>query len=117
GAGQAGGVGEFWAGVGVGVAAGDTHTSALALVDRFGFIRAAETGVPDVGGGLPAALDSQLNQEGRRLLAGHGDGWGAPQVLDRLRTLGAAGQTAAGSQATSFIIPTTDGGKVSLTAF
>ena len=115
--GQPDDVAEFWAPFGVTLAAGDTHTSTLALVDRFGFIRAAETGVPDVGGGLPPALDPQLNQEGRRLLAGHGDGWGAPQVLDRLRTLGAAGQTETGSQATSFTLPTADGGRLSLAEF
>jgi len=115
--GQPDDVTRFWAPFGVTLAAGDTHTSALALVDRFGFIRAAETGVPDVGGGLPAALEPQLNQEGRRLLAGHGDGWGAPQVLDRLRTLAAAGQIETGSQATSFTLPTADGGRLSLQEF
>lgn len=108
---------EFWAPFGVTLAAGDTHTSALALVDRFGFIRAAETGVPDVGGGLPAALDAQLNEEGRRLLAGHGEGWGAPQVIDKLRTLSASGQSESGGPATSFSLPATDGRRLSLEEF
>lgn len=115
--GQPDDVTKFWAPFGVTLAAGDTHTSALALVDRFGFIRAAESGVPDVGGGLPAAVEPQLNQDGRRLLAGHGDGWGAPQVLDRLRTLAAAGQIETGSPATPFTLPTADGGRLSLREF
>jgi len=115
--GQPDDVTEFWAPFGVTLSAGDTHTSALALVDRFGFIRAAETGVPDVGGGLPAALDAQLNQQGRQLLAGHGEGWGAPQVIDKLRTLAASGQTETGGQATSFTLPTTAGGRLSLEEF
>ena len=108
---------RFWAPFGVTLAAGDTHTSALAVVDRFGFIRAAETGVPDVGGGLPAALDAQLNQEGHRLLSGHGEGWGAPQVIDKLRTLAASGQTETRGQATSFSLPTANGGRLSLEDF
>jgi len=110
-------VAGFWAPFGVTLSAGDAHTSALALVDRFGFIRAAETGVPDVGGTLPAALTSQLDQAGRRLLAGHGDGWGTPQVLDKLRTLARAGQTESTPQASAFNLPTADGSRVSLEEF
>lgn len=108
---------EFWAPFGLTLAAGDTHTSALVLVDRFGYIRAAETGVPDLGGKLPPALDAQLNEAGRTLLAGHGEGWGAPQVVDKLRTLAATGQPATKGQAAAFTLPTPEGGKLSLEQF
>ncbi|HXM58959.1 MAG TPA: SCO family protein, partial [Candidatus Dormibacteraeota bacterium] len=115
--GQADDVTEFWAPFGVQPATGDTHTSALALVDRYGFVRAAYTGVPDVGGRLPAELAGQLDAAGRALLAGHGEGWGAPQVLDGLRTLAAAGQTTAGEQAPAFTLPALDGRGTALEEF
>jgi cytochrome oxidase Cu insertion factor (SCO1/SenC/PrrC family) len=108
---------EFWSPFGVTLATGDTHTSALALVDRYGFIRAAYTGVPDVGGRLPAALDQQLDPAGRRLLAGHGEGWGAPQVVDSLRTLAAAARTSIGGQAPAFTLDASDGRRVALEQF
>jgi cytochrome c biogenesis protein CcmG, thiol:disulfide interchange protein DsbE len=112
--GEADDVTEFWAPFGVQPATGDTHTSALALVDRYGFIRAAYTGVPDLGGRLPDALQRQLNEQGRALLAGHGEGWGAPQVLDSLRSLAAAGQPPAGERAPAFSLPSLDGARMSL---
>jgi cytochrome oxidase Cu insertion factor (SCO1/SenC/PrrC family) len=71
-------IAEFWAPFGVSIATGDSHTSALALVDSHGYIRAGFTGVPDLGGRLPSALEGQLDPAGRKLLAGRGDGWGAP---------------------------------------
>jgi cytochrome oxidase Cu insertion factor (SCO1/SenC/PrrC family) len=112
--GQPDDVTEFWAPFGVAPATGDTHTSALALVDRYGFIRAAYSGVPDVGGRLPAALDRQLDPAGRSLLAGHGEGWGAPQVVDALRTLAAAGHTSIGGPAPEFALSTLDGRRLTL---
>ncbi len=112
--GQADDLAEFWAPFGVALATGDTHASALALVDRYGFIRAAYTGVPDVGGRVPAALDQQLDAAGRRLLAGHGEGWGAPQVVDSLRTLAAAARTSIGGQAPAFTLDALDGRRVAL---
>jgi cytochrome oxidase Cu insertion factor (SCO1/SenC/PrrC family) len=115
--GEAAGVTEFWAPFGVSLATGDTHTSALALVDRHGFIRAAFTGSPDVGGKVPSAVLQQLDGPGRSLLAGHGDGWGAPQVLDSLRALSAAGGTAAGGAAPAFSLPALDGSRQSLEQF
>ncbi|HEY4026022.1 MAG TPA: redoxin domain-containing protein [Candidatus Dormibacteraeota bacterium] len=105
---------EFWAPFGVLPASGDTHTSALALVDRYGFIRAAFTGVPDVGGRVPPALDQQLDAPGRALLSGHGEGWGAPQVVDSLRTMAAAASTSAGTRAPAFVLPALDGSRMSL---
>jgi peroxiredoxin len=107
-------VAECWAPFGVAPATGDTHQSALTLVDRYGFIRAGFTGVPDVGGNLPGSLERQLDAPGRALLAGHGDGWGAPQVVDSLRTLAAAGQTATGQQAPAFSLPSLAGERLSL---
>jgi cytochrome oxidase Cu insertion factor (SCO1/SenC/PrrC family) len=115
--GQPDDVTEFWAPFGVQPATGDTHTSALALVDRYGFIRAAFAGVPDVGGRLPDALTRQLDAAGRALLGGHGEGWGAPQVLDSLRTLAGAGSTTAGQRAPAFVLPAVDGGRASLEEF
>ncbi len=112
--GQVDDVTEFWAPLGVSLASGDTHTSALTLVDRYGFIRAAFTGAPDLGGRLPAALQQQLDGAGQALLAGHGEGWGAPQVVDSLRTLAAAGKTSVGEAAPPFILPALDGARLSL---
>ncbi len=105
---------EFWAPFGVTLSVGDTHTSVLVLVDRFGFVRASETGVPDLGGRLPTPLESQLDPAGLSLLKGHGEGWGAPQVLDQLRILGRWHQPAAEGEAATFNLPTLDGGRLSL---
>jgi len=107
---------EFWAPFGLALSAGDTHESALTLVDRHGFIRAAYTGVPDVGGRLPGALDAQLDAAGRQLLAGRGEGWGAPQVLESLRTMSGAAAAAPSGQgpAPSFTLRTLDARQVSL---
>lgn len=112
--GQVDDVTEFWAPLGVSLASGDTHTSALTLVDRYGFIRAAFSGAPDLGGRLPAALQQQLDRAGQALLAGHGEGWGAPQVVDSLRTLAAAGRTSVGEAAPPFSLPALDGARLSL---
>jgi cytochrome oxidase Cu insertion factor (SCO1/SenC/PrrC family) len=112
--GQLDDVASFWAPLGVSLSTGDTHTSALALVDRYGFIRAAFSGTPDVGGKLPAPLLQQLDGPGRELLAGHGQGWGAPQVLDSLRTLASAGGTTLGTPAPAFALPALDGSRLSL---
>ena len=108
---------EFWAPFGVQPSAGDTHTSALVLVDAHGYIRAGYVGVPDVGGKLPGALDAQLDPAGRQLLAGHGEGWGAPQVLETLRTLVSVGSQPAGGQAPPVSLPALTGGTVSLEEF
>lgn len=112
--GQVDDVTSFWAPLGVSPATGDTHTSALALVDRYGFIRAAFSGAPDVGGKLPAPLLQQLDGPGRSLLDGHGQGWGAPQVMDSLRTLASAGATTLGDPAPAFALPALDGSRLSL---
>ncbi len=109
---------EFWAPFGVSLATGDSHTSALALVDSHGFVRAGFTGVPDVGGRLPGALETQLDPAGRQLLDGHGQGWGAPAVLESLRTISLAGSSQpSGGQAPGFSLRTLDGRTVSLEEF
>jgi cytochrome c biogenesis protein CcmG/thiol:disulfide interchange protein DsbE len=105
---------EFWGPFGVSIATGDSHTSALALVDSHGFIRAGFTGVPDVGGNLPGALETQLDVAGRQLLASHGEGWGAPAVLESLRTLSMSFSQTTGGQAPAFSLRTLDGRTVSL---
>jgi cytochrome oxidase Cu insertion factor (SCO1/SenC/PrrC family) len=112
--GQPDDVASFWAPLGVSLSAGDTHTSALALIDRYGFIRAAFSGAPDVGGKLPSPLMQQLDASGRDLLAGHGQGWGAPQVVDSLRTLAASGGASLGDPAPAFALPALDGSRLSL---
>ena len=112
--GQVDDVTAFWAPLGVSLATGDTHTSALALVDRYGFIRAAFSGTPDVGGKLPTPLVQQLDGPGRSLLEGHGQGWGAPQVLDSLRTLAAPAGTSLGDPAPAFRLPALDGSRLSM---
>jgi cytochrome c biogenesis protein CcmG, thiol:disulfide interchange protein DsbE len=109
---------EFWAPFGVSLATGDSHPSALALVDSHGFVRAGFTGVPDVGGRLPGALEAQLDPAGRQLLAGRGEGWGAPAVLESLRTISLAGSSQpSGGQAPGFSLRTLDGRAVSLEEF
>ena len=109
---------EFWAPFGVSLAAGDSHTSALALVDSHGFLRATYTGVPDVGGSLPGVLQSQLDAAGRQLLAGHGEGWGAPAVLESLRTLTRAdAPSSAGGQVPAFNLPDLNGARIPLEEF
>lgn len=106
-------VARFWGQFGVALSSVDSHTSALALVDRHGYIRAGWTGVPDVGGRLPPGLEAQLSPAGRRLLAGHGEGWGAPQVLGALKTL-AKGAGPADPEAPNFTLPGLDGHQVEL---
>src|SRR5262249_36282349 len=105
---------EFWGPLGVSLAAGDTHSSALVLVDRYGYVRAGFTGVPDVGGARPGPLDPQPHPPGHSLRAGHGGGWGAPQVVDSLRTLAAAGRSSDGGRPPAFTLTALDGTRTSL---
>jgi cytochrome oxidase Cu insertion factor (SCO1/SenC/PrrC family) len=112
--GQADDLAEFWGPLGVSLATGDTHSSGLVLVDRHGYIRAGFTGVPDVGGRLPGQLDGQLDAAGQSLLAGHGEGWGAPQIVDSLRTLAAAGRSFEGQRPPVFSLTSLEGQRLSL---
>jgi cytochrome oxidase Cu insertion factor (SCO1/SenC/PrrC family) len=106
----------FWKPFGVQLAAGDSHVSTLALVDRHGYVRLVYRGVPDVGNDIGAPLVSALGAEGLRELASHGDGWGAPSVLQSLLTITGPEQVApgGGGRAPAFTLAGTDGSRVAL---
>lgn len=107
---------SFWRSFDVELATGDTHTSTLALVDRHGYVRLVYRGVPNVGHDIPPALVTSLSARGLSELAAGGDGWGAPDVLQALSTIGrpeASLQPGAG-KAPAFTLPSTDGTMVSL---
>ena len=106
----------FWKPFGVQLATGDSHVSTLALVDRHGFVRLVYRGVPDVGNDIAPQLVTTLGAEGLRELASHGDGWGAPSVLQSLLTITGPEQVApnGGGRAPSFTLVGTDGRRVSL---
>jgi len=105
----------FWASFHVGLDTSDSHISTIALIDRHGYIRTYFLGAPDVGGSLPVALDSQLDDQGRRLLTNHGNGWGEAQILDALQAVGGLAQTSSSGQgpAADFNLATLDGKRVS----
>jgi len=109
----------FWYPFGVQLSAADAHTSVIALVDSHGFLRATYTGSPDLGGELPGALRSQLSPAGQQLLAGHGQGWGTPQVLDQLRTIAGQGLPAGPAEgpAPEFSLASTDGSRGGLARY
>ncbi|HEY2597826.1 MAG TPA: TlpA family protein disulfide reductase [Candidatus Dormibacteraeota bacterium] len=113
---SAGALAAFWKPFDVQLATGDSHVSTLALVDRHGYVRLVYRGVPDVGNDIGAPLVSTLGAEGLRELASHGDGWGAPSVLQSLLTITGPEQVApgGGGRAPGFTLTTTDGIKVSL---
>jgi cytochrome oxidase Cu insertion factor (SCO1/SenC/PrrC family) len=106
----------FWEPFGVSLASGDSHVSTLALVDSHGYVQLVYRGVPALGGALPAALQGQLSDGGRRQLAAGGEGWGAPQVAGALRTIdGLQPQSGAGGgPAPDFSLTSTAGLQVSL---
>ena len=112
--GSAAQVAAFWKPFGVELATGDTHTSTLALVDRHGYIRLVYRGVPKVGSDIPPALVTSLSATGLRELASGGDGWGAPDVLEALATIGrgAASSQPAGGKAPAFTLASSAGGSV-----
>jgi cytochrome oxidase Cu insertion factor (SCO1/SenC/PrrC family) len=101
----------FWKPFAVELATGDTHTSTLALLDRHGYVRLVYRGVPKVGNDIPPSLVSTLSTKGLSELASGGDGWGAPDVLQALTTIGRGepSPVAAGGQAPAFSLPATDG--------
>jgi cytochrome oxidase Cu insertion factor (SCO1/SenC/PrrC family) len=109
----------FWAPFHVGLDTSDSHTSTLALIDSHGYIRTYFLGAPDIGGTLPAPLDSQLDYQGRQLLTNHGNGWGEAQILDALQAVGglAAPSTAGKGPAPAFTLETLDGQRLSLADF
>lgn len=112
-------VASFWKTFGVELSSGDVHASTLALIDRHGYVRLVYRGVPGVGNDVPPALSSSLNPEGLRQLASGGDGWGAPDVLQALLTIGAGATSSGGpdGKAPGFVLTATDGAKVSSETF
>jgi cytochrome oxidase Cu insertion factor (SCO1/SenC/PrrC family) len=106
----------FWKPFGVDLATGDSHVSTLALVDRYGYVRLVYRGVPDIGNDIPPSLVTTLGVEGLRELASHGDGWGAPSVLQSLLTITGPEQVApkGGGRAPGFALEGTDGHRVAL---
>ena len=112
--GAADAVAAFWTPLGVQLSGLDSHTDFLGVVDEHGYIHSTRSGVPDVGGSLPAPLESALSEEGQRELASRGAGWGAPEVLDAIRGLdrAASEEAARGGAAPSFALPGLDGGVV-----
>ncbi len=106
----------FWKPFGVELAAGDTHTSTLALVDSHGYVRLVYRGVPDVSANFPPSLMTGLSAQGLRELASGGDGWGAPEVLQALLTIAQPQPPAPGGGGTApgFELTTTDGRKLGL---
>lgn len=114
--GSAGALTAFWKPFGVELAAGDSHVSTLALVDRHGYVRLVYRGVPDVGHDLPPQLVTGLGAAGLQELASGGDGWGSADVLKALLTITGpiAPSSQPGGRAPAFMLATTDGGRVSL---
>ena len=106
----------FWKPFGVALASGDSHVSTLALVDRHGYVRLVYRGVPDIGNDIPLSLVTGLGAEGLHELASHGDGWGAPSVLQSLLIISGPEQVAqnGGGRAPSFSLESTDGRRVGL---
>jgi len=104
-------VATFWKPFGVDLATGDSHVSTLALVDRHGYVRLVYRGVPKVGNDIPPSLITSLSARGLSELASGGDGWGAPDVLQALATIGRgeASSQPAGGKAPSFTLASTSG--------
>ncbi len=106
----------FWKPFGVELAAGDSHVSTLALVDRHGYVRLVYRGIPAIGHDLPPQLVTSLGAEGLQELASGGDGWGSADVLKALLTITGPIEPATqpGGRAAAFSLMTTDGTRVSL---
>jgi len=110
---------SFWAPFTVQLSNGQTHSSTLAFIDSHGYIRTYYQGVPDAGGQLSPDLVQQLNPDGMNEYRTHGNGWGAPQVLDTLRSIDSLAAPSSGGegQAPNFTLSTLSGAQVSLSDF
>jgi cytochrome oxidase Cu insertion factor (SCO1/SenC/PrrC family) len=110
---------EFWQPFAVDLSSADSHVSTLALIDSHGYVQLVYRGVPDLGGRLPAVLESQLSAAGRQELQSRGEGWGAPQVADALRTIDGLrpAPSAGGGPAPGFTLMSTGGREVSLSDY
>jgi cytochrome oxidase Cu insertion factor (SCO1/SenC/PrrC family) len=107
---------SFWKPFDVELSSQDAHTSTLVLVDRHGFVRLVYRGVPKVGSDIPGPLVTQLSSRGLYELGSGGDGWGSPEVLQALTTIGRPEQTpqSGGGTAAMFRLLASDGSSVSL---
>ncbi len=114
--GSAAALAAFWKPFGVDLASGDSHVSTLALVDRHGYVRLVYRGVPDIGNDISPSLLTTLGPKGLLELASHGDGWGAPSVLQSLLTISGPEQVApnGGGRAPNFSLEGTDGRRIAL---
>ena len=112
-------VAAFWEHFDLTLSTGDTHGDRLLVVDRWGYVRVAYGGAPDVGGTLPPALLAQLDAAGYDKLNSHGAGWDAQQVVDTLRSLNGftARSTAGGGRAPDFEVAGFDGRLLRLSQF
>jgi cytochrome oxidase Cu insertion factor (SCO1/SenC/PrrC family) len=112
-------VADFWQPFDMTLSTGDTHTDRLLVVDRWGYVRVAYGGAPDVGGTVPPALLGQLDAAGLDKLNSHGSGWDAQQILDTLGGLNAfaARSTAGGGRAPEFEVGAFDGQVIRLSQF
>ena len=112
-------VAAFWAPFTVQLSDAQLHSSTLAVIDGHGYFRTLWQGVPDVGGTFPPQLVQDLNANGLKELASHGNGWGVSQVLDSLRAVGglAAPSSSGQSSAADFTLETLDGKRLSLADF
>jgi cytochrome oxidase Cu insertion factor (SCO1/SenC/PrrC family) len=106
----------FWKPFDVELASGDTHTSTLILIDRHGYVRLVYRGVPKVGNDIPGQLVTALSSRGLYELGSGGDGWGSPDVLQALATIGGPEQTlqSGGGPAGAFRLLASDGTNLSL---
>jgi cytochrome oxidase Cu insertion factor (SCO1/SenC/PrrC family) len=107
---------NFWKPFDVELASGDSHTSTLVLIDRHGFVRLVYRGVPKIGNDIPGRLVTDLSSRGLGELGSGGDGWGSPDVLVALATIGAHEQALqpSGGTAPAFTLPGSDGTSASL---
>ncbi len=109
----------FWENFGLTLSTGDTHQDRLVVVDRWGYVRVAYDGAPDLGGSVPPALLGQLDAAGLARLNSRGSGWDAQQIVDTLHSLNAFASraTAGGARAPEFEIPQFDGHLLRLSQF
>lgn len=116
GTGSADQLAAFWRPFGVELSGGDVHTSTLVLVDRHGYVRLVYRGAPKIGGDIPSSLVTSLSGPGLHQLGSGGDGWGAPDVIQALTTIGGSAITrqSGGGKAAPFTLDATDGTRVSL---
>jgi len=117
--GAPGDVAGFWQHFDMTLSTGDTHGDRLLVVDRWGYVRVAYGGAPDVGGTVPPALLGQLDAAGFDKLNSHGSGWDAQQIVDTLQGLNAfaARSTAGGGRAPDFEVAGFDGHLIRLSQF